>query len=191
MEHIGSLQGVFSDPADWDSKWEKLYSFWEESHNALVPLNFENLRKELDWGRMGRTVCGALFACCLLGSLCFLCCRCTRCARKWLQFRKGVLLGNVILLLAISIVLLLLGVFLNLNECETDDCEKDTAITKTFFYWFGCICGFTALVLFLIARLLLNHEEKVFAREKMGKKPGKKGKTAEKSKETELVVHVV
>jgi len=188
MEHIGSLQGVFSDPADWESKWEKLCSFWEESHNALVPLNFENLRKEMDWGRIGRTVCGTLFSCCILVSLCFLCCTCKRCAIKWLQFRNGVLIGNVILLLAFSIALLLLGVFLNSDQCADEECEEDDATVKRFLYWFGSICGFIALLIFVIARFLLDNEEKILARNKLARKAEKafgKSKITEKSKLTE------
>lgn len=170
MEHIGSLQGVFSDPAEWESKWEKLHSFWQESHNSLVPLNLTNLGKELDWSQIIRTVCGcALGSLCMLFSLCMLCCRCTICGPGWVQFRRGLVIGNVVILLLISLFFLLLTTFTNASGCTDQTCELRARQLKTIEYWVGSIVGIVAIFVLLISWYCLDQEEKIIMRGRLAR----------------------
>jgi len=159
MEHIGSLQGVFSDPAEWQSKWDKLHSFWEEAHNALVPLNFGNMRKEVNWPLIGRTVCGTCFSLVLVASLFVMCFRWKSFGYKWIQFRRGLLLGNVVLLLLISVVFLFAGTESG-DPCHDASCEQEQDFVQELSYLIGFICACAALLVFLIARLFLSREER-------------------------------
>jgi len=115
IEHIGSLQGLFVDPSDWYSKWEKVHSFWEETHDNLVPITPWNFGSEVDFPKIRRLLGGGI-----LGITCGLCCACypakTRC---WHECRIGIFMGNMACYLVGAIIMFALGFYINCKEEPT------------------------------------------------------------------------
>jgi len=124
IEHIGSLQGLFVDPSDWGAKWDKLYGFWEESHDELVPLTLWNFCQEVDFPRIRRMLGGGC-----VGLFCGMCCACVPGKSKfWHECRMGLVMGNMACYIAASIILFVVGFYIN---CNYDAGNPDTVCTTT------------------------------------------------------------
>jgi len=136
IEHIGSLQGLFVDPSDWVAKWEKIYSFYEESHDNLVPLTLANFCQEIDMPRIRRYLGGGF-----LGFFCGVCCACYPCcssSKKWHQCRMGLIMGNMACFFIGAIIMFSAGFVLgcrNYDDSSEDLCDT----TQNILFIFGAI----------------------------------------------------
>jgi len=166
MERIGSLQGLFVDPSDWESKWDNLYSFWQETHAQLVPLTLCNFGRELDCQQISRTFWGTCFGlCCPCFGLCGMCaCCCSHVA--WIQFRTGLLVGNMLVFFIVAILCFILGFKESpISSCQVDgindeaSCDDAVSALKTTYYTVGTVCGVVALLIGVVARYSLMKKE--------------------------------
>jgi len=153
MQHIGSLQGLFSDPTEWESKWEKIHSFWQEAHTALVPLGCDNFQQELDCAQIRATSSGAcLGVICCFSSLIFTCipaCKC--CGTRWTYFKKGILGGNVFCMLLFGLFYFVLGIYYHPN-CVDKQCDDSANFTRKVVLLIGATMiaiGFCLALAFL------------------------------------------
>jgi len=166
MEHIGSLQGLFSDPTEWESKWEKIYSFWQEAHNALEPLGCDNFQKELDCAQIRATSSGGCLGmsiCCLaLFFTCIPACHC--CGPRWTYFKRGILGGNVFILLVFGLFLFSYGIYYH-ADCTTEACQDDVSYTRRWLLLSGL--GFAATGLCMAAAFIGLKREETTLKEKL------------------------
>jgi len=171
MERIGSLQGLFVDPADWESKWVNLYSFWQETHAQLVPLTLFNFGRELDCLQISRTFWGTCFGlCCPCIGLCGMCACCCN-AKGWVHFRSGLIIGNMLVFFVAAIVCFIEGFKESPVICQQDgvnddvSCDEQVASSKTEYYIAGTVCGIVALLIAVVARYSLVKREERRVRE--------------------------
>jgi len=146
IEHIGSLQGLFVDPSDWVSKWEKVYSFWEETHDALVPITFWNFCQEIDFPKIRRMLGGGIIGCC-----CGVCCACvpgkTKC---WHECRMGLLMGNMACYLVGAIIMYATGFYANCGSAGDETCNT----VQTALFITGSVLAVIGVLMGLFVYLL-------------------------------------
>jgi len=167
MLRVGSLQGLFVDPHDWESKLMGIRSFWEDTHAKLVPLNCSNFKKEVDWTHLKTTGVGAMIGFCLCPcSCCCLCCGSER-------FRFGITLGVIIIFLIGSVLSFVNGFKATSTLCsDAYTCQSSEGYGSSLFTS-GTIMGLLAITTAVVGRSFYVKDKR-----KLGKKMIKKRKGA-------------
>jgi len=159
MQRVGSLQGLFVDPNDWEAKFTAVKHFWEDTHNTLVPLNLHNFSKEVDW-KLFRVMIGGLLVGCGLGP--FACC--FLCMPRNERFRFGIVLGMILFFIFGFTILFLLGLLSKSETCKDElSCSESGGDLDADYFAAGVILGIIALALAFVARFIYALEKRKLA----------------------------